>query len=107
MLAAIIAAGIRPCSGSILVLVFALSQNLFFYGVLAAIAIGVGTAITTSALAMFAIWAKSAALKIARSHAEARAAILIQGLEVLAAALVFTIGTSLLYASATGLVPNG
>ena len=47
VISAIVAAGIRPCSGSILILVFALSQSLFYAGVFAAIAIGIGTAITT------------------------------------------------------------
>ena len=107
MMSAIVAAGIRPCSGSILILVFALSQNLFAVGVLAAIAIGVGTAITTSGLAVFAILAKAAATKIARRHSDERAQLVVTALEVLAASFVFVLGLSLIIASITGAVSNG
>lgn len=52
---AIIAIGIRPCSGAILVLVFALSQQFFLAGAAAALVMGVGTGITVAALAMFSL----------------------------------------------------
>ena len=45
---AILAVGVRPCSGAILVLVFAMAQGLFAAGVAAALAMAVGTAATTS-----------------------------------------------------------
>jgi len=104
---AIIAAGIRPCSGSILILVFALSQSLFYAGVLAAIAIGIGTAITTCALAVFAILAKQAATKLAEQRSATHAALVVNGLEVLAAAFVFALGASLLWASQATMPFNG
>src|SRR5581483_6742400 len=44
-LAAIVAVGLRPCSGAILVLVFALAQGLFWAGVAATFVMGLGTAI--------------------------------------------------------------
>ena len=47
----IFAAGSRPCSGAILVLVFAMAQGIFSAGVLATFAMSLGTAITTGALA--------------------------------------------------------
>ena len=43
---AVMAVGLRPCSGAILVLVFALAQGLFWAGVAATFAMGLGTAIT-------------------------------------------------------------
>src|ERR1700730_4734065 len=46
-----IAAGSRPCSGAILVLVFALAQGIFSAGVCAVLAMSLGTATTTAALA--------------------------------------------------------
>src|SRR6267378_1157552 len=45
-LGAIFAVGIRPCSGAILVLVFALAQGLFWAGIAATFVMGLGTAIT-------------------------------------------------------------
>ena len=49
---AILAIGLRPCSGAILVLVFALSQQFFMAGVAAALAMGLGTGLTVAALAL-------------------------------------------------------
>ncbi len=49
---AILAIGLRPCSGAILVLVFALSQQFFMAGVAAALAMGLGTGITVAMLAL-------------------------------------------------------
>jgi nickel/cobalt transporter (NicO) family protein len=49
---AILTIGLRPCSGAILVLVFALSQQFFMAGVAAALAMGLGTGLTVAALAL-------------------------------------------------------
>jgi nickel/cobalt exporter len=43
--AVVLSVGIRPCSGAILVLVFALTQGLFWAGAAAAFAMTFGTAI--------------------------------------------------------------
>lgn len=50
VLAVGIISGIRPCSGSILVLLFALANGVFMLGVAAALLIALGVAITISAL---------------------------------------------------------
>ena len=52
---AIFAVGIRPCSGAILVLVFALAQGLFWAGIAATFVMGLGTAITVAAIAVIAV----------------------------------------------------
>jgi nickel/cobalt exporter len=54
-LAAVVAVGLRPCSGAIIVLVFALAQGLFAIGVASTFAMGLGTAITVAAIATLAI----------------------------------------------------
>ncbi len=54
---AIVAIGLRPCSGAILVLVFALSQQFFIAGVAAALAMGLGTGLTVATLAMLSLTA--------------------------------------------------
>ncbi|MGL4243157.1 MAG: nickel/cobalt transporter, partial [Beijerinckiaceae bacterium] len=46
--AAVTAAGIRPCSGAILILVFTLAQGVFWAGMLAVGAMAAGVALTTS-----------------------------------------------------------
>jgi len=56
--------GIRPCTGAILILIFALSQGLFWAGVLATFAMALGTAITVSILASMALGSRELAARL-------------------------------------------
>ncbi len=94
-LSAILTVGIRPCSGAILVLVFALAQGLFWTGVAATLLMGLGTAITVSAIAIIAVSAKGLAARLAAGR-EGGGAVLLRGIEFGAAALVLLFGTGLL-----------
>ena len=94
-IATVVAAGLRPCSGAILVLVFTLSQGLFAAGVGSVLAMSAGTAITTGALAATAVYAKNAALRW-RERDTRRALIIGRGAEFAAAALVLAFGLALL-----------
>jgi nickel/cobalt transporter (NicO) family protein len=62
---AVMAVGLRPCSGSLLVLSFSLLNGLLLGGILSVFAISLGTAITVSTLAVLAVLAKDVALKFA------------------------------------------
>ncbi len=62
---AALAVGLRPCAGAIVVLTFALVNGLWLGGVLSVLAMALGTAITVSALAALAVYAKGAALRFA------------------------------------------
>lgn len=62
--AMILAVGLRPCTGAVLVLLFALAQGTFAIGALSAFAMSVGTAITVSTLAIMTVYSKNAALSI-------------------------------------------
>jgi nickel/cobalt transporter (NicO) family protein len=64
MMAVVFSVGIRPCTGAILVLVFALTQGLFWAGVAATFAMAVGTAITVAVLATLALGSRELALKL-------------------------------------------
>ncbi|HEX7882459.1 MAG TPA: nickel/cobalt transporter [Afipia sp.] len=94
-LSAVLTVGIRPCSGAILVLVFALAQGLFWAGVAATLLMGLGTAITVSTIAIIAVSAKGIAGRIA-SGRDGGGAILLRGIEFGAAALVLLFGVGLL-----------
>jgi nickel/cobalt transporter (NicO) family protein len=59
-----VAVGIRPCTGAILVLVFAIGQGLMWAGVFATFAMALGTAITVSALAALAVGSRELAMRI-------------------------------------------
>jgi nickel/cobalt transporter (NicO) family protein len=91
----IAAAGLRPCSGAILVLVFALSQGIFTAGALSVAAMSFGTAATTSALASFAVLAKNAAAKYSQSGSR-RAVVAGRLVEAVAACAVLGLGLALL-----------
>jgi ABC-type nickel/cobalt efflux system permease component RcnA len=60
----VLAVGIRPCSGAVIVLLFALTQGLLAAGVLAALAMSVGTAITVSVLAGLSVALRRGALTL-------------------------------------------
>lgn len=94
-LSAILTVGIRPCSGAILVLVFALAQGLFWAGVAATLLMGLGTAITVSAIAIIAVSAKGLAARMAAGRGGS-GAVLLRGIELGAAALVLLFGVGLL-----------
>jgi nickel/cobalt exporter len=64
VMAVVFSVGIRPCTGAILVLVFALTQGLFWAGVAATFAMALGTAITVAMLATLALGSRELALKL-------------------------------------------
>ncbi|TBW40768.1 nickel/cobalt transporter [Siculibacillus lacustris] len=62
-LAAVAAVGIRPCTGALIVLVFAFAQGLIGAGILAVLAMALGTGATVAALASLAVLARGVALR--------------------------------------------
>ena len=64
----VMAVGIRPCSGAIFILIFALTQGLYWAGILSTFAMALGTAITVSALAIGAVLFRSVTLRYASSR---------------------------------------
>lgn len=93
--------GIRPCTGALLLLIFALSQGLWWAGVLGTFAMAFGTALTVSVLAALAVSSRDLAERLsgdgslwaARIHTVAGFA---------GAALVFLLGTAFFVASLKG-----
>lgn len=97
---AIVAVGLRPCSGALIVLSFALLNGLYLGGLLAVLAMSIGTAITVSALATLAVTAKGAAVRFAgNGSAAARVG---TAIEIGGAATVMVLGLLLLGASLQG-----
>jgi nickel/cobalt exporter len=94
-LGAIFAVGIRPCSGAILVLVFALAQGLFWAGIAATFVMGLGTAITVATIAVVAVSAKDLARRLSGTK-EGGGALFMRGVEFGAAGLVLLFGVGLL-----------
>ncbi|TPK78028.1 nickel/cobalt transporter [Mesorhizobium sp. B2-4-18] len=99
---AVAAVGIRPCSGALIVLSFALLNGLWLGGLLSVLAMSIGTAITVSALATLAVTAKNWAVYFA---GDGRMGNRIHSIvEIGGAAFVFLFGLLLLSASLTGSV---
>ena len=98
ILAVVFSVGIRPCTGAILVLVFALTQGMFWAGVAATFAMAIGTAITVAALATLALGSRELALRLGgRSGAFAEAVWTICSLG--GSALILLFGATLFVAS--------
>jgi ABC-type nickel/cobalt efflux system permease component RcnA len=97
---AVAAVGIRPCSGALIVLSFALLNGLWVGGLLSVLAMSIGTAITVSALATIAVTAKNWAVYFA---GDGRIGNRIHSIvEIGGAAFIFLVGLLLLSASLSG-----
>ena len=94
---AILAIGMRPCSGALIVLSFALLNGLFLGGFLSVTAMSIGTAITVSILASLAVLAKGTAVRLFASESASNR--ITSFIEILGAATVLVLGLVLLSAA--------
>jgi len=93
--------GIRPCTGAILVLIFALSQGILIAGIFATFAMALGTAITVSALASLAVGSRELATRMAGGEGSL-AETVATGAGLLGSVLVFLMGAAFFVASLGG-----
>ncbi|WP_416193329.1 nickel/cobalt transporter [Nitrobacter sp. TKz-YC01] len=93
--AAVLAVGARPCSGAIIILVFALSQDMFWTGMGSALMMGAGTAITIAAIATLAVCARDLAGRMTAAR-PGRGVLVMKGIEIGAAAMIIAVGLFLL-----------
>ncbi|NLS05400.1 nickel/cobalt transporter [Rhizobium sp. P32RR-XVIII] len=98
---AIVAVGLRPCSGALLVMTFSLLNGLYLGGILSVLAMSLGTAITVAILAIIAVTAKGTAVRIA-GRGSATSVWIGNAIEILGAVLVICMGGLLLGASLQG-----
>lgn len=96
--------GIRPCSGAILLLIFALSQGMLWAGIVGTFAMALGTAITVSLLATLAVTSRDWAAK-ASGPSSLWAERLQTAAGFVGAGLVFALGTAFFIASLKGPAP--
>ena len=93
--------GIRPCTGAILVMIFAMSQGLLIAGVFATFAMALGTAITVSILASLAVGSRELATRMAGGDSRFAGA-LATGAGLVGSMLVFLMGAAFFVASLQG-----
>ncbi|MFI5412212.1 nickel/cobalt transporter [Kaistia sp. UC242_56] len=92
---AILAVGIRPCSGAIIVLVFAVSQKLYWAGILSVLLMALGTGLTVSALATLAVKAKDLALRFSGGETRTQLRV-VNGLQIAVASGILLFGLLML-----------
>lgn len=102
---AIMAVGLRPCTGALIVLTFAFLNGLWAAGIASVLAMSIGTAITVSALATAAVLAKNLAVRLAGGGAVS--GMIQSAFEIGGALVVFLLGLTLLAASLQGVHPTG
>lgn len=89
-----IGAGIRPCSGAIILLVFALSKGLYLAGAASVAAMALGTALGTSLFALLALKAKALSLRFISGRGQLVSR-LVLGVEMLAGLALAALGVLL------------
>jgi ABC-type nickel/cobalt efflux system permease component RcnA len=94
----VLAVGLRPCSGAVLVLLFALAHGVFVAGVAATFAMSLGTAVTVSLLAVLTLYSKRLALAAVGANAR-WVEIAYRSLGLLGAGLLLLLGAGLFWAS--------
>ena len=105
-LALAFAVGVRPCTGAILVLVFAIGQGLMWAGVLSTFAMALGTAITVSALAASAVGFRELATRLAGGGARPSGPDRVQlAAGLVGASLVLVLGAAFFWASLSTIKP--
>ena len=95
-------AGLRPCSGAILVLLFTLANGIFLVGIVATLAMGVGVAITIAAVSVGAFGINRAMSTVGANWYGARW--LGRGAAFAGAVVIAVFGATALIAIATGVI---
>ncbi len=95
-LATVVAIGIRPCSGAVLLLGAATLLGHFLVGVAAVLVMSLGTALTVSALALASVYARDwAERRLARQERAARAGRLLHWASLAGGIAILALGVSL------------
>ena len=88
------AIGIRPCTGAVLVLLFATSTGILQWGVVATLIMSLGTALTVSALAVISVLVRDGSMALSPSKWRRRVT---KGLAVFAACALIFISVTMIY----------
>ena len=94
---AVVAVGLRPCTGALIVLVFCFANGLYLVGIASTFAMSLGTGLAVSGLAILAVTAKNFAVRI--SGAQDRLGLLNRIIEICGALFIFLIGLILFVAA--------
>ncbi len=101
-----LAAGLRPCMGAILVLLFASAHGIYWAGVLATFVMALGTFITVSAIASLAVYSRRLATRLFDRDSNWLSR-LNATLRIGGGLAIFFMGALMCYALASGSGPTG
>lgn len=96
----ILSIGMRPCSGAIFILFLAYMLDLYYWGILATVAMGIGVGLTLSAFALLVLYARGSAVKLGKWYVSPQSQNRVENIAKLSAGMVllcFSLG--LLYAT--------
>jgi ABC-type nickel/cobalt efflux system permease component RcnA len=85
-----------PCSGAVLVLIYALANGLLLSGLVMTACIAIGMALTLSAIGIAAVWMRRRVVGAGRPDAPARRPAMQASLDVLGPLLITALGAVLL-----------
>lgn len=106
VLGLVLSIGLRPCSGAVLVLIFAYTVKIAWAGVAAVLAMSAGTALTVAALALLSVKARDWAVSFTGGGGRA-GALLGGGLALCGGGLITSVGLFLLIYSFSPAHPLG
>jgi ABC-type nickel/cobalt efflux system permease component RcnA len=98
-IAIVLAMGMRPCSGAILVLLFSKVIGVFIWGIMSALAMAVGTSLTISLLALLVYYSRKLAVRLSAKRAPAAWHSVAWGVLALVGGIILLLAGVLLYAS--------
>lgn len=99
--------GLRPCSGAIMMLLFAKVIDVYVWGVASAMAMAAGTAVTVSALGLLVQRSRRLAEKLGAVHGHAHVAKIVMSVLAFTGGLVLILAGSLLWQSAQLMISSG
>ncbi len=103
----VLSMGLRPCSGALMMLLFAKVIDVYLWGVAAALAMALGTALTVSLLGIVVQRSRVMAAKLSRSAADKKRSAVVMALLMLLGAIALILAGVLLWQSALPAASNG
>jgi len=102
----VLAMGLRPCSGAIMVLLFSKVIGVYLWGVLSALVMALGTSITVSLIGLLVFYSRAMAVKLSAKRTPAAWQTVAWSALALAGGLILLLAGGLLY-TAGGAAPDG
>lgn len=106
-LSVVLAMGIRPCSGAVLVLLFAKVMGVYLWGVLSALVMAAGTSLTLLLLSLLVFYARRYAENLTRRHTANGASAVAWATLALAGGLLLITAGIILYGGAQDVISTG